>query len=199
MTTIQMTGPAGTMKMYPSGASVAFTNNIGSVNVEDVWAALANGLQMMAGQPWPSVAVKHLSAPAGGTFPKQGTLNLIDNSNQTLTGPLATLGAITGGSAYTNGTYSNVPLTGGSGYGALATVTVAGGVVTSVVITNGGAKYTAADTGISAAAASIGGSGSGFSVPAATLARADALIPIVLVNHYTALGWFPTPGQSQGE
>jgi hypothetical protein len=199
MTTIQMIGGAGTVKMFPSGASVSFAAGLGAVNVEDVWLAITNGLQVAAGQPWPSAAVKHLSAPAGGTFPKSGTLNLIDNSNQTLTGPLATLGAITGGSAYTNGTYTNVPLTGGSGYNALATVTVAGGVVTSVVITSGGAKYTAADTGLSAAAASIGGTGSGFSVPAATLARADALIPLALVNFYTSLGWTPTPGQNWGE
>jgi hypothetical protein len=199
MTTIQMLGSPGTYKMFPSGASVTFAGGIGAVNVEDVWLAITNGLQVAQGQPWPTVALKHLSAPPNGTFPKSGTLNLIDNSNQTITGPLATLGSITAGSAYTNGTYSNVPLTGGSGYGALATVTVAAGVVTSVVITNGGAKYTAADTGLSAAAASIGGTGTGFSVPAATLARADALIPLALVNHYVGLGWYPTPGQNWGE
>ena len=82
--------------------------------------------------------------------------------------PVATLGAITGGSAYTAGTYFDVPLTGGSGSGALATITVAGGAVTAVTITNGGLQYGVANT-LSAAAANIGGTGSGFSVLVASV------------------------------
>ena len=82
--------------------------------------------------------------------------------------PVATLGAITGGSAYTTGTYFDVPLTGGSGSGAQATITVAGGVVTAVTITNGGLQYGVANT-LSAAATNIGGTGSGFSVPVASV------------------------------
>jgi len=86
--------------------------------------------------------------------------------------PVATLGAITAGSGYTNGTYFNVPLTGGSGTGALATVTVAGGVVTAVTVTKGGAFYTVGNT-LSAAASTVGGSGTGFSVPVATVGNAN--------------------------
>jgi hypothetical protein len=82
--------------------------------------------------------------------------------------PVATLGAITGGSAYTAGTYFDVPLTGGSGSGALATITVAGGAVTAVTITDGGLQYGVANT-LSAAATNIGGTGSGFSVPVASV------------------------------
>jgi hypothetical protein len=85
--------------------------------------------------------------------------------------PVATLGAITGGSAYTAGTYFDVPLTGGSGSGALATITVAGGAVTAVTITDGGLLYGVANT-LSAAAANIGGTGSGFSVPVASVTNA---------------------------
>jgi hypothetical protein len=71
-----------------------------------------------------------------------------------------------GGSSYTNGTYTNVPLTGGSGAGALATVVVSGGAVSTVTPTTPGNGYVAGD-GLSAAA--IGGTGSGFSVPVATV------------------------------
>ena len=82
--------------------------------------------------------------------------------------PVATLGAITGGSAYTTGKYFNVPLTGGTGSGALATITVSGGVVTAVVIVNGGFKYSVNDV-LSAAATNIGGTGTGFSVLISTV------------------------------
>ena len=86
--------------------------------------------------------------------------------------PVDTLGAITGGSAYTTGTYFNVPLTGGTGSGALATITVSGGAVTAVTITNGGSYYTVGGS-LSASAASIGGTGSGFSVLIRTVTNAD--------------------------
>jgi len=81
--------------------------------------------------------------------------------------PILTLGTITGGSAYTNGTYTLVPLTGGSGTGAQATIVVAGNAVTTVTVTTVGNYYDAGDV-LSATAASIGGTGSGFSVPVAT-------------------------------
>jgi len=47
-----------------------------------------------------------------------------------------------GGTLYTNGTYLAQPLTGGTGTGATADITVAGGIVTSVVIVNRGQNYT---------------------------------------------------------
>lgn len=80
------------------------------------------------------------------------------------TGPINVLGSVTGGSLYTNGTYTGVALTGGTGVGAQGTVVVAAGAVSTVTVTNAGKNYTAADS-LSATAASIGGTGSGFSVP----------------------------------
>lgn len=71
-------------------------------------------------------------------------------------------GSITaGGAGYSNATYDDVPLTGGSGSGATATVVVSGGAVTGVVITNGGEGYANGET-LSANAASLGGAGAGF-------------------------------------
>ena len=84
---------------------------------------------------------------------------------------------ITGGTNYTNGTYTNIPLTGGSGAGAVATITIAGGVVTSVTLTNGGNFYIVGDN-LSFSASNIGtGSGSGFS------------IPVLTINNSTGTSW----------
>ena len=83
-------------------------------------------------------------------------------------GPILTTSNLVGGSAYTNGTYTTVPLTGGSGTGAEATVIVSGNAVTTVTITTEGNSYLIGDT-LSAASASIGGTGSGFSVKVATV------------------------------
>ena len=51
-----------------------------------------------------------------------------------------------GGTLYTNGTYTNQALTGGSGSGATATIVVAGGIVTSVTIFSKGKNYVVGDT-----------------------------------------------------
>ena len=50
-----------------------------------------------------------------------------------------------GGTGYTNGTYTFVALTGGSGTGAIATIVVSGGAVTSYTITGHGTDYTVGD------------------------------------------------------
>jgi hypothetical protein len=92
-------------------------------------------------------------------------------------GIITLLGTITGGTLYTSGTYTNVPLTGGSGAGAVATITIVAGIVTGVTLTNGGNFYIVGDT-LSFNAANIGvGSGSGFS------------IPVTAVNNTTGTSW----------
>lgn len=87
---------------------------------------------------------------------------------------IATLGAITAGSSYTNGTYFNVPLTGGSGSGATAKIVVSGGVVTAVTLQNPGVYYAVGNT-LSCANTSIGGTGSGFSIPVSTVSNANGI------------------------
>lgn len=68
------------------------------------------------------------------------------------------------GSGYTPGTYSYVPLTGGTGSGATATITVNGsGVVSAIVINDLGVNYTVGDV-LGASAANLGGTGSGFAL-----------------------------------
>lgn len=65
------------------------------------------------------------------------------------------------GTLYTNGTYTNVALTGGSGTGATANIIVLGGAITTVTIVNKGQDYVIEDV-LSATAVSLGGTGSGF-------------------------------------
>lgn len=83
-------------------------------------------------------------------------------------GGLVSLNPLTGGSLYVNGTYTLVPLTGGTGTGAQATVVVAGATVTSVTITTAGSAYVVGDT-LSASNANLGGAGSGFSIKVETI------------------------------
>jgi hypothetical protein len=74
------------------------------------------------------------------------------------------LGTVVGGSGYVDGTYLNVPLTGGTGVNAFASsITVSGGVVTAVVLpaTGAGAGYTAADV-LTTSNTFLGGTGSAF-------------------------------------
>ena len=107
-------------------------------------------------------------------------LNALKNS----TSQVATLGTVTGGTGYTNGTYTGVVMTRSSGSTAAtyptATIVVAGGVVSTVTITSGGVAIQDTTTVLTAPAASIGGTGSGFTVPVASLSTG--------VNN-TALGY----------
>jgi hypothetical protein len=79
-------------------------------------------------------------------------------------GGLSGFGTITPGTGYTDGIYEGVALTGGDGSNGLATITVLGGIVTAVTLTNPGYLYVVGNT-LSAATSTIGGTGSGFSVP----------------------------------
>jgi hypothetical protein len=70
-------------------------------------------------------------------------------------------GTITPGFGYANGLYSNVPLSGGSGSGATANITIAGNLITKVTIDNPGNFYAVGDV-LTTSITYIGGIGSGF-------------------------------------
>ena len=76
-------------------------------------------------------------------------------------GSVTTVAITNQGSAYTNGTYTSVPINAAVGSGALATVTVSSNLVYSVVITAGGTGYIHNEA-VTISSASIGGTGSGF-------------------------------------
>jgi len=84
-------------------------------------------------------------------------------------GPVGTLGTIAAGSGGSDATYTNVPLTGGSGSGCIAaSLVVSAGGVRSVTLSGPcGRAYVPGNT-LSAASADIGGV-RGFSVPVATV------------------------------
>lgn len=86
---------------------------------------------------------------------------------------ILTLGSLVGGTGYPNLTDFVVQLTGGTGKGARAKLTTAGGIVTSVTLLTGGEDYTAGD--VLSAYIGVSGhaypstSGSGFTITAATV------------------------------
>jgi hypothetical protein len=95
---------------------------------------------------------------------------------------VATVGAVTAGTGYANGTFENVPLSGGTGRGALGTVVVAGTVVTGVTITKGGEGYTVGDV-LGVPGVFAGGTGSGASVPVATISDGAASYGALPAGH----------------
>lgn len=78
---------------------------------------------------------------------------------------IATLGTITAGTGYTTGTYSGIPLTGGTGTGATADIVVSAGAVTTVTLVKKGTGYSASDS----LTANLAPVGSGFAVLVATV------------------------------
>jgi len=85
-------------------------------------------------------------------------------------GQIATLGTIISGSLYTNGVYQNVALTGGSGANATADIVIVGGAVVSCTLKFGGNFYVVGDI---LSCSSLGNTGSGFSVPVASVSNAS--------------------------
>jgi len=75
-------------------------------------------------------------------------------------GQIASINIPSGGTGYTDGIYQGVPLTGGSGSGATADITVVGGIANSCNIKFGGQFYVAGNV---LSCASLG-AGSGFAV-----------------------------------
>jgi hypothetical protein len=134
---------------YPRGSATECTDAIIYNVRENIWydAGEALGAQRSAGYfsqvfPFPISADWNVNASGG----------------------ILTATITNAGSSYTNGTYNNTPLTGGAGTGATANITVAGNVVTAVVINGHGTGYAVGNT----LSATITG-GSGFVLTVATL------------------------------
>lgn len=159
---------AGTSKMRVAGVIESTTGGFKFPN---------GSIQTAANQPDTPAQINFGTTPVQSYF---GTItdatattasNISITPSAKTTNVISALGAITGGSSYVNNTYTNVPLTGGSGTGAVATsiVVSVGAVVSVTIAANGtGVNYAYGDT-LSASAANLGGTGSGFSIPVALL------------------------------
>jgi len=134
---------------YPSGTATECNNAVVYNVRENVWydAGFALGAQRSAGY-----------------FSQVFPFPVSSDWNVNATGGILTATITNGGSAYTNGTYTNQALTGGAGTGATANITVAGGIVTAVVINGHGVNYAIGNT----LSASIAG-GAGFILTVNTL------------------------------
>lgn len=84
-------------------------------------------------------------------------------------GAITLLTITNAGSGYTNGTYYDVPLNGGNGNSAIATIKVTSGSVASILITSSGALYSVGD--ILTAPATIGSSGINFTCTVSTVSN----------------------------
>jgi len=112
---------------------------------------------------------KALDADGGTTETiSNAVLTYISGGSEKLDTVIGNLGGITAGSDYTNGTYNGVALSGGSGSGATANITVSGGVVTAVTLVNKGVGYAASDL-LGVTPNVVGGTGTGFSIPVTTI------------------------------
>jgi len=154
-----------------------------------------------------AVFTQSMSTTSASTFINLSTFNTQVRINQIVSGTnivsgttvsaitasaIQTLGAITAGSGYTDGTYNNVPLTGGSGANARATIVVSGGVVTSVTITLRGASYVIGNV-LSASNTNLGGTGAGFSIPVTAIFAQTITLSVAASGTGTQDLTFSTP------
>lgn len=95
---------------------------------------------------WYDAGVALGSRRSAGYFSQVFPFPINASSDITATGAIGSLTIFDDGSGYTNGTYTNEALTGGTGTGATANITVAGGIITAAVISNKGTGYTIGDT-----------------------------------------------------
>jgi hypothetical protein len=192
---------AGQMSIFYDGVAASRTRKTANINDPVIWDAKSyvdnndsySSLRYLGHDPSfpldPNVKsyVSNLRLVRGAALydPTASTITKPSINSLSSTAPrrIASLGTITGGTGYTNGTYNNVAMTLASGSAAstypTATIVVSGGKVTSVTITgSGNAQGTGVDlsTVLTAPSASIGGTGSGFSIPVATLSDTPILL-----------------------
>jgi hypothetical protein len=190
----------GTALPAASGFGTPMPSYTGTVYVETEPGTVANAMRIanftadngtqinIAANPRPGAGGTYVQSDCATGFYMDRTSNRLFCATSTATngviievaqpslataGTVATLGAITTGTGYTNGTYLNVRMTTVSGPVPAETpvvnITVASGGVTSVALVAGRGGLGVATTTILGAPTSVIGAGTGFSIPVATL------------------------------
>jgi hypothetical protein len=95
------------------------------------------------------------------------TAKVTGTATRTETGAISGFGSRVNGSGYTSGTYTNIALSGGSGYGATANITVTSGAVTAATLVRGGQWYKIGDS----LSCQLIGSGTLFSLPVSSVTQ----------------------------
>jgi hypothetical protein len=117
--------PAG-LRRTDGSVDDATVNTSGNLVVNNELCPGSDRYRITSSQAnYTSTAIQTLDSLAVTTY-RSAKFNVqVSTTNQ-----IATFGTVTGGTFYLAGTYTNVPLTGGTGSGAVATVTVNGSVST---------------------------------------------------------------------
>ena len=200
-------------KVFTSSAAIRRFENYVQVNSPTPTNGIGKGavwlqndddltISMWSGSSWVGVAsggtfisqpqVIYVDATAGLdtndghriSRPKQSIKAAINDINAGIELSTDTTQGFNGGSGYTDGTYTSVPLTGGTiGSGVTADITVSSGAVTAVTnVSNALQEYQIGDT-LSAADSNLGGGGgSGLVIP--IIGDGDGMIVVVSAGVY---------------
>jgi|MesohylFT_1024984.scaffolds.fasta_scaffold01560_2 flagellar hook-basal body protein len=154
---------------YISGNDLSISaNNIGGTG-SGISLTRINALNIVGGTDGATVGSITQGVSPALTITNSGTGYLGKTPGLGMGLSLSTLTVSNAGTGYTAGTYTNVPLVGGSGTGALATVVVGGGGgVGTVTITNSGRGYLDGET-LTLPNTNIGGAGSGVTLGAISI------------------------------
>jgi len=149
-----LTGQEGSITFKPPGTSVCVRDfSAFGTDGTDSHITLACGADFRVGD------VVTFTPEDGGNLDTALTAGT-PRSVQNAIGAVTQFTLNSGGTTYVDAVYPAVALTGGVGTGATADITVAGGIVTSVVFVNRGSGYAVGDD-LSATDANLGGGGSG--------------------------------------
>lgn len=174
----------------PTGNSFDLKTKIIVVDANNYWTSEGRTTVLLANAStsvWPTWAnnTRYL-LESGKNYTRLGYISISDRQNVCIQsygvdGKINSHSLVSGGSGYTSGTYTYVPIWGGVGWGASANITVTSGSVTSVTIANTGSGYIVGDklTVYDGTGGEIGSSGSGFLINVTSTINETDIKPIV--------------------